>query len=99
MPGTAATCSSGASRTRFNEPLDVSLRLFDHQMTVERELRDGAARLHDHRPERDVRDEMTVHHVDVDPVRSGSFDRGDGVRQSGKVRGKDGRSELRFSHA
>jgi hypothetical protein len=41
---------------------------------------------------------MTVHHVDVDPVRAGSLDREHRVGQAREVRGKDGRSELRFSH-
>ena len=41
---------------------------------------------------------MTVHHVDVDPVRAGPLDRDDRLGEAGKVRGEDGRGELRFSH-
>ncbi len=41
---------------------------------------------------------MTVHHIDVDPVRPGPFDRDHRLGEAGEVRGKDGRSELRFSH-
>ena len=52
----------------------VALGLLDHQVSVDdapgvvNSIRDG---LNDHRSERDGRDEMAVHHVDMDHPRAG----------------------------
>ena len=43
----------------------------NHQMAVERLVGPAADRLDHRRPERDVGDEMPVHHVEVDPVGAG----------------------------
>jgi len=62
---TSAPASAKASMYRF--------RLYDHEMHVERQRR-GAPRRADHDgAERDVRDEATVHHVDVDPIGAGGL--------------------------
>ena len=55
-------------RARLREVFDVTLRLHDHQMHVDWEpgcLADGP---HDHRADGDVRDEPSIHDIDVDPI-------------------------------
>ena len=47
---------------------EISLRLNDHQMHVEGLCGRAADRLQHRRPDRDVRNETAVHHVDVDPI-------------------------------
>ena len=53
----------------------IALRLDDHQVNVERLCRRAADRLQHDRPDGDVRNETSVHHVDVDPVGAGRIDR------------------------
>ena len=70
-------CRLGLDRDRVGarggELLDLALRVLDHQMAVENAARgmdlfaDG---LHDHRADRDRRDEVAVHHVDVNHPRA-----------------------------
>ncbi len=59
-----------------------------HEMAVEEELSVAADRLDDGRPEGDVRHEVAVHHVDMQPVRP-SLDRGDLVGEDAEVGRKD----------
>jgi len=47
--------------------------------------------------EREVRDEVTVHHVDVDPVGTGPLGRQHRVGKPAEVGGQDRRSELQFN--
>ena len=60
---------------RARERLDEAIRLDDHQVEVERQRRRRAERLHDRRADRDVRDELAVHHVDVNHVGARHLDR------------------------
>ena len=43
----------------------------DHEMHVERKRRAGSQGLYDHRADREVGDEMAVHHVDMNPIGAG----------------------------
>ena len=48
--------------------LDVALRLHHHQVHVERRVGEPSQRLEQRGPEREVGDEPSVHHVDVEPL-------------------------------
>ena len=52
----------------------IALRLDDHQVNVERLCGRAADRLQHDRPDGDVRNEASVHHVDMDPVGAGRID-------------------------
>ena len=74
--------------------LDPALGLLDHQVEVEREpgaLLDG---LDDGRSDRQVRDEVAVHDVDVDLVGAGGLHQRHGVAECGEVGGQDARGDL-----
>src|SRR5438874_1588779 len=64
---------------------------FDHQVDVEGQPGRPMEIRHHLRPECEVRDEMAIHDVDVDPVRAGSLDRDDGVAAICKSYGVDAR--------
>ncbi|GAC1701481.1 MAG: hypothetical protein NVS9B6_16460 [Candidatus Limnocylindrales bacterium] len=58
----------------------------------------GAAQVSDHlRTEGEVRHEMPVHNVDVNPVGAGGLGRSDRVPEMGEVRGEYRGRELQFS--
>ena len=59
-------------------------------MAVEGLFRVGAQRLHDQRPDGEVGNEMSVHHIDMDEVRAGSFDRFHLRPQAGEIRRENG---------
>ena len=61
----------------------------DHQMHVKQLGGVRAQRLHHHRPDGDIGDEMPVHHVDMDPVGTGSVDSAHFLAQPGKIGGQD----------
>jgi hypothetical protein len=46
------------------------------------------------RPKCEVRDEVTVHHVDVHPIGPGALDGLHGIAKMREIRRKDGRSQL-----
>lgn len=77
----------------------VALRLDDHQMNVERELRRGAHGAHDKRANGDVGDEPAIHHIDVDPIGAGSVDRSHLLGELSKVCGQNGGGDLDRAHA
>jgi hypothetical protein len=73
---------------------DEFVRPFNHEMTIERDFRDFAKRSYDGGPDRDVRDEMTIHNVHVENGGS-PFDSGLGFRaEASEVSRQDGGSEL-----
>src|ERR1700733_2987825 len=43
---------------------DEVVRILDHEVAIERQFCDSTQRLHDGRAERDVGDEVAVHHID-----------------------------------
>jgi hypothetical protein len=78
----------------FGKCGDELVRLFHHEMTIEWNFRDFAKRSYDRRPDRDVRDEMTIHNVHVENGGS-PFDSGLGFRaEASEVSRQDGGSEL-----
>jgi hypothetical protein len=82
------------SSAGFRESGDKFVRPFNHEMTIEWDFRDFAKRSYDRGPDRDIRDEMTIHHIHVEDGGS-PFD--DGFRfcaEAGEVSRQDGRSEL-----
>jgi hypothetical protein len=84
------------SSAGFGKCGDEFVRPFNHEMTIERNFRDFAKRGHDRRPDRDIRDEMTIHHIHVEDACS-PFD--DGLRfraEAGEVSRENGGSE--FDH-
>ena len=66
--------------------LDVAAGLADHQVRVERQLRPAAEVLDGLRAEREVRDEVAVHDVEVDPVGARLLDAADGVARGSRGR-------------
>ena len=65
------------SSAGFRESGDELVRPFNHEMTIERDFRDFAKGGYDRRPDRDIRDEVAIHHVHVEDG-SSPFD--DGLR-------------------
>ena len=84
-------------RARVGVAVDPIFRALDHQVDVEGKASRLSEVPHHLWAKREIRDEVTVHHVDVDPVRSGSLDGKYRVGKPGEVRREDGRSELWFS--
>ena len=68
---------------------EIGIGRRDHQMDVERLLRVRPDRFHDIGPDRDVGDEVAVHHVDMDPVGAGRVDGAHLLAKSGEVGGED----------
>jgi hypothetical protein len=60
--------------TRLCESFNVRVARLDHQVAVEGLVDMRAQRRDELRPEGDVRHEMSVHHVEVDPVGAGRRD-------------------------
>ena len=80
-------------RSGLDKIFQITLRLDDHQMHVQR-LRGGAAhRVHDGRAEGDVGHEPAVHDVDVDPIGAGLIDSADFVSEPPQVGGQNGRRD------
>jgi hypothetical protein len=70
------------------------VRPFNHEVTIERNLRDFAKRGYDRRTDRDIRDEMTIHNIHVQNGGS-PFDSGLGFRaEASEVSRQDRGSEL-----
>jgi hypothetical protein len=70
---------------------DPALGVLDHQVDVERQRRRAPHRLDHDRPDRQVRHEVAVHHVDVDVVRRA--DGGDLLGEPPEVGGQDRRRD------
>ena len=66
----------------LEEARKVMVRPFDHEMHVERELGVFADGRDDRGPEGNVVDEMAIHDVAMNPIRSCSFDAMDFVTES-----------------
>jgi hypothetical protein len=72
---------------------NVTVRVLDHEVAVQREDGDLAQRFHDRKAQRQVRDEVVVHHVHVHPV--GGLGHGRHlVGEPGEVRVEDRRRDL-----
>src|SRR5262249_11705919 len=57
-------------RSRLRKLRNVLIRIFDHEMAVERQLRRFAQRLHHRRPDCDIGHEVSVHDIDMDESRT-----------------------------
>jgi hypothetical protein len=73
---------------------DELVRPFNHEMTIERDFRDFAKRCYDGRPDRDIRDEVAVHHVHMEDGRSPVHGGLGFFSEAGEVSRKDGGSKL-----
>jgi len=82
------------SSASFRESGDEFVRPFNHEMTIEWDFRGFVKRGYDRGPDRDIRDEMAIHHVHM--KNGGSpFDSGLGFRaEASEVSREDGGSEL-----
>jgi hypothetical protein len=65
----------------------------DHQMDIERLCAVRAQRLDHGRSDGDVGDEMTVHHIDMDPVAASRVNRANLFTQTRKIGGQDRRRD------
>ena len=80
----------------LRESVEIGIAGRDHQMHVEEEFGMRPQRRDDRRPDRDVRHEMTVHHIDMDPVGAGGGDGADFFAEIGEIGGQDrGRDDER----
>ena len=75
----------------IEERLQVAIGLADHQVHVERQPGVPPDCLHDHRPHRQIRDEVPVHHVDMNQVGPARFDHRELLTQDPEVGSEDGR--------
>ena len=73
---------------------DRAFRFLDHQVHVEGAIGGGRDRGQERRPDRQVRHEVPVHHVDVDPVGAGLAHEANLFRESAEVAGQDGGRDL-----
>src|SRR5262245_62473642 len=78
---------------RFGEGLDEGVARSDHQMHVEELARVRAERLHHFGPDSDVRHEMAVHYIDMDPVAAGTVDRLHLLAELGEIGREDRRRD------
>ena len=81
-------------RARFDEDGRIRVRIGDHEMQIEGEPRDPPDRLDDRRPQRQVRNKVPVHDIDVQHGRAGPFHPFNFIGQMGKVGGEDRRNNL-----
>src|SRR5262249_30524250 len=68
--------------------------IYDHEVNLKRQARDGPEPMHDHRPHAQVWDEVAVHHIDVDSSGAAQFALMDLLTQAGEIGGKDGRCNV-----
>ena len=84
----------------LGEGLEIGIAGRDHQVHVEHLPGVRAQRLHHVRADGDIRHEVAVHDVDVDPVGAGGIDRAHLLAELGEVGGQDRRGdEQRTVHA
>ena len=80
--------------TRRGKRFDVPVRVGDHQVNIQRDLRDPLQRS-DHRwADRDVRHEVAVHDVDMDQISAAPLHGGDRRSEGGEIGRQDGRRDL-----
>ena len=84
--------------TCCGEGFEKAIDRGDHQVDVEGLGGVRAQRLHDSRADGEVRHEMPVHHVDVDPVRPGGIDSADFLAQPCEIGREDRRGDERECH-
>ena len=80
-------------RAGLEEARQIMIRMLDHEMHIERELRVFAHGRDDRGPEGNVIDEMAIHDVEMEPIGARFFDAVDLRFEMGEIRGEDGRSD------
>src|SRR5437870_9193267 len=80
-------------RSRVGEGLEIATGLRDHEMRLERKAGRPTKRADDDRADRDVRHEVPVHDVDVNPVRTRRLSLGDLLTEAREVSRQDGGSQ------
>ena len=80
-------------RAGLREAVEVALGLDDHEMHIERELRQLPDRLDYLGAKGEVRDEPAIHHVDVNPVGAAGLEARDVVREMPEVGAEDRRRD------
>ena len=80
-------------RARVGEGVDVAVGVLDHQVDVQRQPGGAADRLDHRRADRDVGDEVPIHHVEVEERRPAALGPRDLLGEAAEVRGEDRRSE------
>ena len=79
--------------TGLGEGLDIGIDRRDHQMHVEGPGAVGPEGCHDTRTDGQVGHEVAIHHIDVQPVRTGFRDRPHLLAKARKVRRQNGRCD------
>jgi hypothetical protein len=69
------------------------MRLIQHQVHIEKESGSAAEGRDGSRTEREVRHEMSVHDIQVDPRQGQALDCRRAFREAGMIPGKDGRDK------
>ena len=77
------------------ESLDVEIRPLDHQMDIQEQTAQPVDCLHDQGTDRQVGNEVPVHHVQVEQSRPARLGRGDLVGQATEIGRKDRGGESR----
>jgi hypothetical protein len=85
-------------RSGFTKCFYVFVCINDHQMGVEWELRHLSDGGNDHRPEGDIRDEATIHDIQMDPIRSPFFSKRDLFTENREIGCEDRWSDVQFGH-
>src|SRR5687767_4717003 len=84
-------------RTGFYKLRSVRPGLSDHQVCVDWQASETGKRFHNRQTDRDVGDEMTVHHVDVQNVGSAAFDGANFLAQTREVGRQNRRGDFDIS--
>src|SRR3954469_17800835 len=85
-------------RAGLGERVEERIDRRNHQMDVERFGCVRAKRLHDRWTDRDVGYEVTVHHIDMNPVGARLVDRAHFLAEPGEVGGEDRGGDERLGH-
>src|SRR5512133_615335 len=80
---------TGCSKIR-----DIAVRIFDHQMHIQRQRGHPAGSLNDQRPDSDIGDEVSIHNIDVNIVGTGCFKGTNFITQAGEISRQDGWGDL-----
>ena len=83
-------------RAGIEEAGEVVIGVLDHEMNIERELRQFAHGGDNGGPEGNVIDEVAIHDVEMEPIGAGRFRAANFVRELGEIRGEEGGSDQRF---